>query len=597
MTDHPSSTAPHVDTTEGVGIVETQVAHLPVPAGGFDLENGGRLPELVVAYETYGKLSADKDNAIYICHALTGDAHVAGYHSADDPKPGWWDQMVGPGRGIDTSRYFVICANILGGCEGTTGPSSISPQTGKPYGSTFPEITVADIVNVQHALIKHLGIARLHAVVGGSLGGMQVIEWGIQHGNVVDCCVCIASTMQLSAQALAFDIVGRNAIEADPAWRDGDYYDAEDQPSPGLAQARMIGHITYLSPEIMAQKFGRTRRDDDQRFQVESYLEYQGAKFVERFDANSYLHITQAMDTFDVSEKYGGIDQALRQVQSRFLVVALSSDWLFPPGQSIELSTALLDQHKPLSYCLLQAPYGHDAFLVDIEHLSDVVGTFLARPPDSESGTVATSTADRAAERWDDQVIEAMIEPGARVIDLGCGDGSLMQRLATRRQAATLGVDIDLQNIIQVFAKNLDAIHCDVDDGLAMIPDQSYDYAILGQTLQVVHRPRQVVREMLRVAREGIVSFPNFARWSHRMYLGLQGRMPKSRTLPFEWYDTPNIHLATLKDFIDLCRADGIRILDIVCKPNGALGRVFLALGLRNLGADSALVRITRDDG
>ena len=244
-----------------VGLVETKNLRLTLPPEGFKLENGGALPELQVAYETYGRLSPAADNAVYICHALTGDAHVAGSHAADDAnKPGWWDAMIGPGKGIDTNRFYVICANILGGCMGTTGPSSINPRTGKPYGSSFPSITIGDIVRTQHLLLRQLGISRLAAVVGGSLGGMQALEWSIRFPQMVEKCVCIASGMNLSAQALAFDIVGRNAITADPAWANGDYYEAVEKPAQGLAQARMIGHITYLSSENMKKKFGREKK-------------------------------------------------------------------------------------------------------------------------------------------------------------------------------------------------------------------------------------------------------------------------------------------------------------------------------------------------
>ena len=241
---------------QSVGLVQTRIAQIPLPPEGLRLECGGVLPELQVAYETYGTLSSAADNAIFVCHALSGDAHVAGWHSPEDKRPGWWDDMVGPGKGLDTRRFFVICANILGGCKGTTGPSSIDPRTGRPYGSRFPPITVGDIVNVHRLLLNHLGIRKLYAVIGGSFGGMQVLEWGIRHPETVERCICIASAASLSAQALAFDIVGREMIVSDPAWAGGDYYETGQKPADGLAAARMIGHITYLSPEIMASKFG-----------------------------------------------------------------------------------------------------------------------------------------------------------------------------------------------------------------------------------------------------------------------------------------------------------------------------------------------------
>lgn len=577
---------------KSVGLAKTELAKISLPPEGFRLASGATLPELVVAYETYGKLSPNRDNVVLICHALSGDAHVAGYHDASDPKPGWWDRMIGPGKGIDTDRFHVICSNILGGCKGTTGPSSPNPLTGKPYGSAFPRITVGDMVNVQRLLLRHLGIERLAGVAGGSLGGMQVLEWSIRYPEMVEKCICIASAASLNAQALAFDIVGRHAIVADPCWNGGDYYGTGRVPAPGLAQARMIGHITYLSPELMNEKFGREKKGADvppprfgTHFQVESYLEHQANVFVDRFDANSYLHITEAIDAYDLAEEHGTLAAALKSVTARYLVVALSSDWLYPPEQSLEIATVLLRGGKEVSYCLLQAPYGHDAFLVDVDNLARVISTFLSPERGSQAGAGLQASYE---------LISGMIRPGSRVFDLGCGDGGLLAKLAAEKRIAGHGMEIDLGNVVGVLRRGLNVFQGDIDQELSMIPDGAYDYAILSQTLQVVRRPRQVLHEMLRIAREGIVTFPNFANWSHRCSLGLGGHMPKSAALPFEWYDTPNIHLATLKDFVALCAKDGIRIAETVCIPEGALSRLLLSMGLRNLGADHVLVKIAR---
>lgn len=599
-----------------VGLVETKHLRLALPPEGFKLENGGTLPELQVAYETYGRLSESADNAVYICHALTGDAHVAGYHAADDVKPGWWNAMIGPGKGIDTNHFHVICANILGGCMGTTGPSSVDPRTGKPYGSSFPSITIPDIVNVQQLLLSQLGISRLAAVVGGSLGGMQVLEWSIRFPQMVEKCVCIASGMNLSAQALSFDIVGRNAITADPAWANGDYYQNEQKPDQGLAQARMIGHITYLSSENMKRKFGREKKEIQvplprfaTSFQIESYLDYQGTKFVNRFDANSYLHITEAMDVFDLTENVEEPADAFRNVDSktRFLVVALSSDWLFPPEQSLQLARALLRAGKRVSYCLLRSPYGHDAFLVEIDHLAEVMRSFLESPDHPALAAQISkttgeplagrgSTDKKNADTTDDfTFITERIKPKTRVLDLGCGDGRLLCELFAFKNISGIGMDIDLANIIAVIRNGLDVFQCDLDAGLSSIPDKIYDYAILSQTLQVVRKPRQLLNEMLRVARMGIVSFPNFGNWHHRLRLGLTGKMPVSNSLPFEWYDTPNIHLSTLRDFRTLCALDRIRITEETCIPRDFLDKVFVRIGWRNLGADRILIGIERD--
>lgn len=580
---------------QSVGLVKTNIVTIPLPPEGFTLEGGGVLHELQVAYETYGTLAPDRDNAILICHAISGDAHVAGYHSPDDKHPGWWDDMIGPGKGIDTRRSFVICANILGGCKGTTGPASINPATRRPYGSDFPAITLGDMVRAHYLLLQHLGIHKLYAVIGGSFGGMQVLEWGIRYPDLVDRCICIASAASLSTQALAFDIVGREVITSDPAWSGGNYYGTGKMPKDGLAAARMIGHITYLSPEIMTTKFGRRKKDMptlerfSTRFEVESYLQYQGEKFVERFDSNSYLHITHAMDTYDLAETHGDLRTAFSKLKARVLVVALSSDWLFPPEQSLEIATALVQMGKRVSYCLLKAPYGHDAFLVDIEHLSKVIQTFLG-----SGASAAPAVPPVSMKSSDYDALAGLIQPHSRVLDLGCGNGDLLALLTHNRESTGLGVDIDLQHLIAAMDKGLDVFQGDIDADLSMIPDQAYDYVILSQTLQVVRKTREVLIEMLRIAREGIVSFPNFANWINRAHLGLTGRMPKSNSLPFEWYNTPNIHHATLKDFLELCRDENIRVTNLIPLADNPISRTLVKAGLRNLGAERVLVKITR---
>jgi homoserine O-acetyltransferase len=585
-----------------IGRVETHIAKIELPSDGFKLECGKALPALDVAYETYGTLSPKKDNVVFICHALSGDAHVAGYHGDSATSKGWWNEMVGPGKGIDTDHYFVVCANILGGCKGTTGPSSVNPITDKPYGSAFPQITVGDIVNAHCLLLKHLNISRLAAIVGGSFGGMQVLEWTIRYPGMIARAICIASATRLSAQALAFDIVGREAIISDPDWQGGDYYDTGRSPTHGLAQARKIGHITYLSPEMMETKFGRERtgRKPDQAldfhtdFQVESYLDHQGNKFLERFDANSYLHITKAMDEYDLSERFGDLDKAFASIQAKVLVVALSSDWLFPAEQSVEIANGLLRANKPVSYCHLQAPHGHDAFLLDVKHLSELLRAFMPWIEKEDKEDKRQEFPKDEERRKDFRIILDMVSPGARVLDLGCGTGDLLTLLRRQRGIYGLGVDIDLQAVIDVIDKGHDTFQEDIDNGLAMIPDGTYDYAILSETLQTVMKPQFVLQEMLRVARKGIVSFPNIGKWSHRLRLWTTGRMPKGGALPFEWYDTPNIHLFTLNDFVDICRKNGITILKMVCISDCWLGRLLVSVGLRNLGADRVLVTIAR---
>ncbi len=339
---------------------------------------------MVIRYECAGKLNADASNAVLVTHALTGDAHVCGRHTPEDKKPGWWDEMIGPGKYIDTDRYFVICSNVLGGCSGSTGPQSIDPDTGKPYHINFPVITVKDMVRAQKRLIDHLGIKQLLAVVGGSMGGMQVLQWAVDYPQAMRAIVPIATAANFSSQNIAFDWVAREAIRSDSNWNNGDYT-SDKLPGRGLAAARMLAHITYLSEESIDRKFGRnlqnkTAYDFDfaHDFAIESYLEYQGKRFVERFDANSYLYITRATDYFDLTvSTNGNLAKALEKVTADFLVVSFSSDWLFPTRQSKELVRALLKNKVNVSFCEIQSGYGHDAFLLEVDTLGKMVRDFL----------------------------------------------------------------------------------------------------------------------------------------------------------------------------------------------------------------------------
>jgi homoserine O-acetyltransferase len=372
---------------KSVGIVETKTWTFARPHEKLKLRCGEELGPIDVAYETYGELNKSGDNAILICHALTGDAHVAGKNSPEDRKPGWWNLMVGPGKPIDTEKYFVICSNCLGGCQGTTGPASINPETKEPYGLDFPMVTVEDMVKVQHALVtRHLGVKKLLSVIGGSFGGMQVLQWTIDYPGMVTSALPIASSARLSAQAIAFDEVGRQSIYSDPNWNDGDYYDSEP-PHRGLAVARMVGHITYLSDRSMREKFGRSLQDrktvgydfGPPDFQVESYLRYQGDSFVRRFDANSYLYMTKAMDYFDLVENHGSLIDAFEFVDSRFLVLSFSGDWLFPTYQSQDIVRALHANAVPASFCEIESDYGHDVFLLDHPALNKIIRGFLTQ--------------------------------------------------------------------------------------------------------------------------------------------------------------------------------------------------------------------------
>jgi homoserine O-acetyltransferase len=360
-------------------IVETRYVQFE----SLPLDSGATLAPVDVAYETYGALNESKTNAILILHAFSGDAHAAGI-SRETGKPGWWDSMIGPGKAFDTDKYFVICTNVLGGCRGTTGPSSINPATGKPYALDFPVITQADMVRLQKKFIDYLGIPRLLAVCGGSMGAMQALQWAVDYPNAIASAIPIAGTWRHSAQQIAFNEVGRQAIMADPDWNGGNYYGGKP-PARGLAVARMIGHITYMSDESMREKFGRRLRgkqsfgfDFDVDFEVESYLRYRGSQFVDRFDANSYLYITKAMDYFDITNGSGSLVAALEKVTARFLVISFTSDWLYPSYQSQEIVNALRSLNRDVAYCELTSNYGHDAFLVDVAEQTEVIRGFLA---------------------------------------------------------------------------------------------------------------------------------------------------------------------------------------------------------------------------
>src|SRR5215475_7008723 len=336
----------------------------------LSLDNGATLSPVEVAYETYGTLNEAKTNAILVLHAFSGDAHAAGI-SHETGKPGWWDNMIGPGKAFDTNKYFVLSSNILGGCRGSTGPSSIDPATGCPYATRFPVITIRDMVRLQKMLVDHLGISRLLAVTGGSMGGMQALEWAVSFPDAVAAAIPIAATARHSAQQIAFNEVGRQAVMADPDWNEGSYYDRK-APARGLAVARMVGHITYMSDASMRHKFGRRLRDRDAfgfdfsaDFEVESYLRYRGSQFVTRFDANSYLYITKAMDYFDLAAGHASLSAAFERTNTRFLVLSFTSDWLYPTYQSLEVVSALRSRHIDVAFCECKSTYGHDAFLLE----------------------------------------------------------------------------------------------------------------------------------------------------------------------------------------------------------------------------------------
>ncbi len=369
--------------TSSVGIVAPQVAHFNEP---LQLKSGQVLPQYHLMYETYGELNADKSNAVMICHALSGHHHVAGKHSADDKYPGWWDNLIGPGKPLDTNKFFVIGLNNLGGCHGSSGPLSTNPATDKTWGADFPIVTVEDWVNSQARLADYLGIKQLAAILGGSLGGMQALQWSIAYPERVRNALVIASAPNLTAQNIAFNEVARQAIITDPDFNEGRYHDHGVLPRRGLRIARMLGHITYLSDDAMGEKFGRKLREGkikygfDVEFEMESYLRYQGDKFAGEFDANTYLRMTRALDYFDPAAQTGGdLSAALSKATADFLVVSFTSDWRFSPARSREIVKALLDNELSVSYAEVTADHGHDAFLMPDKHYHDIMRAYFAK--------------------------------------------------------------------------------------------------------------------------------------------------------------------------------------------------------------------------
>lgn len=366
---------------KSIGTVETQYYTLEED---LELETGNVLKTPTIAYETYGTLNTQKSNAIYVCHALTGDAHAAGWHDKDK-KPGWWNIIIGPGKPLDTNKYFIICSNVIGSCKGSTGPSSINPQTGKEYGLEFPIITIGDMVSAEKKLMDYLGITQLYAVIGGSMGGMQVLEWTISHPEMIRNAIMIASGAYSTPQQIAFNAVERRSITEDPNWNKGNYYNSDKIPEQGLSVARMIGHITYLSNESMYQKFGRRLQDKkdfsydfSNEFQVESYLEYQGFTFTKKFDANSYLYLTKALDYFDV-RKNNSLEEGLKSVRAKMLIMSITSDWLYTHEHMEEIVQALRANNVDVTYSKLNSEYGHDAFLIENGQMNYIISNFLSK--------------------------------------------------------------------------------------------------------------------------------------------------------------------------------------------------------------------------
>ncbi len=607
-------------TQKALSQLEADAPHSLVVRFGADqplkLDAGVDLRPFQIAYQTYGTLNAEKSNAILLCHALTGDQHVANVHPITG-KPGWWEVMVGPGKPIDTDRYFVIASNVVGGCMGTTGPASTNPANGHPWGLDLPLVTIRDMVRAQAMLIDHLGIETLFAVIGGSMGGMQVLQWAASYPERVFAAMPIATAAKHSSQNIAFHEVGRQSVMADPDWRGGRYLDAGVSPTKGLAVARMAAHITYLSDEALQRKFGRKfqGRDAptfsfDADFQIENYLRYQGTSFVDRFDANSYLYVTRACDYFDLAEDYGGsLAAAFKGAKTRFCVVSFNSDWLYPTSASRAIVHALNAAAASVSFVEIDTDRGHDAFLLNVPEFFATTRGFLdaaarsaRHPAQFEQGrlSVAENGARTAVmlsqtARIDLLVVADMVAPKSRVLDVGCGDGTLLRLLAEERGVDARGIELSQSGVNDCVAKGLSVIQGDADADLADYPDDAFDYVVLSQTLQATRRPRQVLEHMLRIGHHAIVSFPNFGHWRIRAQIALQGRMPVTQSLSASWYETPNIHFCTIRDFIGLVDEIGAKTeRSIALDQQGRPLRFSAPWWVLNLIGDQAVFELSR---
>ncbi|MDR1721770.1 MAG: homoserine O-acetyltransferase [Methanobrevibacter sp.] len=458
---------------ESVGTVETKFLELD---GDLQLESGKVLKGVKLAYETYGKLNKEKTNAILVCHSLSGDAHVAGWHEGDR-KPGWWEIIVGPGKSLNTDKYFIICSNIVGGCQGSTGPASINPDTGKDYALDFPLVTIKDMVNGQKKFVEHFGIKQLLAVIGGSMGGMQVLQWMVSYPKMVKKAIPIATTARSSPQQIAFNEVGRQAILMDPSWNGGNYY-PDGNVENGLSLARMIAHITYLSDESMYEKFGRELKDKKELgfdfsmdFQVESYLHYQGESFVKRFDANSYLYITKAIDYFDLSVN-GSLIEGFKNVTSKVKVIAVNSDWLYPPVQSQDIFNALKANDVEVSYSELESTYGHDAFLLEEGQLNHILTNFLEDLRVEDIIDKDVSTISRQ-----DSIVDAavlMMEKQVTHIPIVTDEKTLIGIVTAWDLSKSIATDCD--NLEAIMTRNV--ITCKLDDSVDSIARKMKKYDI-----------------------------------------------------------------------------------------------------------------------
>lgn len=559
-----------------IGFVEEKKYLHPGP---FKLDDG-ELGHLEIVYETYGRINESGSNAILICHALTGDHHAAGYRQ-NQQKPGWWNHLIGPGKPIDTNLFFVVCSNCLGACGGSTGPTSPRPDDpNQLYGMDFPDYSINDMIRAQRSLVEFLGITSLQAIVGGSMGGMQVLQWIVSYPDFVKKAIVIAATPRHSAQTIAFNEVGRRSIQGDPEWNNGDYPKGSG-PQIGLSVARMMAHITYLSDKGMEEKFGRDQplgSENAFEFKVESYLDHQGRKFVDRFDANTYLKLTKALDRFDLGETES-LEESFRKVSSKVLVIAFTSDWLYTPEQNKTIVRALLKEGKDASYLELDHKHGHDSFLINSKEFLRTISAFLLGMNNKEIEYQASNVSNKSVSRYDVKkeadfrIIDNWVQPGEKVLDLGCGKGILLEHLRNSKNVFGLGVDYDLENATASLARGVTVYQEDISKVLADLRNDSFDWVVFSRMVEELDEPGKVILDALRVGKRVAVSFVNYAYWKNRYNFLRFGTRIRNEVHPEPWEKSELRNYFSIRDFESFCEESNEKT------PKFSLGRKVLHRG------------------
>ena len=550
-----------------VGLVEEKTFFSP---SELKLTNGQILHSYQLKYECYGELNEKKDNAIYICHALTGDHHVAGVYNQEDSKPGWWNHVVGPGKPIDTDQFYVISSNCLGGCRGSTGPSSALPDGNETYGASFPEISILDMTHAQKELIDSFGIKTLFAVVGGSMGGMQALQWIVEYPGFARNAIIIAATAQHSVQTIAFNEAGRSSIRGDLSWSKGNYKKGHG-PVKGLSVARMMAHITYLSDIGMEEKFGGDQRLDPHKnfeFSVQGYLDHQGKKFVDRFDANSYLRLTEALDRFDLVG-HQGLETSLAEVKTRTLVIAFSSDWLYSPRQNKQIVDALIKCGKDASYLEINDSHGHDSFLINSHTFLNALRGFL-QPHSPKANELSESDGFRklrnryeVKKEADFRAIDEWVSEKEKVLDLGCGRGLLLEHLRETKKVNGFGVDWELSKAISCVSRKVPIYQEEILTALSKLNDDSYDWVIFSRMVESLPEPGKILQQALRVGRKVAVSFVNYGYWRNRLNFLLHGSRISNEVYPHLWESSNLSNHFSIREFEDFClrlKHDGINV-------------------------------------